>query len=295
MLEHGHYRVRWPVPEPAPRVSLIVPTRDRADLLRTCVESVLERTDYPDLELVVIDNQSREPDALAYLESLRGRERVRVLSFDAPFNYSAINNWAVSQCSGQVIGLLNNDIEVIGGDWLAEMVGHAMRPGIGAVGAMLYYPDDTIQHAGVLLGLGGVANHAYAGQPRGYPGHGARALVTQNLSSVTGACLLLRREVFERVGGLDEQLKVAFNDVDLCLRLCEAGYRNVWTPFAELYHHESASRGREDSPEKQERFLGEVRYMETRWACLLQHDPAYNPNLSLDSVNSDFAFPPRGM
>lgn len=294
LLEHGHYRVRWPVPHPAPRVSLIIPTRDRVDLLRTCVESVLGRTDYPDFEIVVIDNQSSESDALAYLASLRGRERLRVLSFDAPFNYSAINNWGVSQCSGQVICLLNNDIEVINGDWLTEMVGHALRPEVGAVGAMLYYPDDTIQHAGVLLGIGGVANHAYAGQPRGYPGHGARALVTQNLSSVTGACLVMRREVFERVGGLDEGLKVAFNDVDLCLRLCEAGYRNVWTPFAELYHHESASRGRDDLPEKRERFLSEVRCMEARWGGLLQRDPAYNPNLSLASVNSDFAFPPRG-
>jgi hypothetical protein len=173
-LPHGHYRVRWPVPEPAPKVSVIIPTRDREQLLRTCVKSVRERTRYPSVEIVVVDNQSTDPATLAYLDELR-ESGVRVLSYDAPFNYSALNNWAAAQCDGPLLCLLNNDIEVIGEEWLEEMAGHALRPGIGAVGAMLYYPDDTIQHAGVILGLGGVANHAYAGQPMGYPGHGARA------------------------------------------------------------------------------------------------------------------------
>ncbi|MDQ3288178.1 MAG: glycosyltransferase family 2 protein [Pseudomonadota bacterium] len=292
-LAHGHYRVRWPLPTMPPKVSIIVPTRDRADLLRTCVESVLGTTCYPDLELVVVDNQSSEPEALEYLESLRSVAQVRVLEFDAPFNYSAINNWAVDQCSGDVVCLLNNDIEVLSGDWLRELVSQALRPGIGAVGALLYYPDRSIQHAGVILGLGGVANHIYTGQAAGYPGHGARALVAQNLSAVTGACLVTRRAVYQQIGGLDERLQVAFNDIDFCLRLREAGYRNVWTPFAELLHHESASRGRDESPEKRERFLGEVRYMESRWGDWLQGDPAYNRNLSLNDLSSGLAFPPR--
>jgi len=292
-LSHGHYRVRWPLPEPAPRVSLLVPTRDRADLLQTCVESLLDRTDYPAFEVVVIDNGSSEPDALAYLAQLHDRDGVRVLRYDAPFNYSAINNWAAAQCTGEVIGLVNNDIEVISRDWLREMVSHAVRPEIGAVGAMLYYPDDRIQHAGVVLGIHGVAAHVYSGMPRGYPGHGGRARVAQQLSAVTGACLVVRREAYERVGGLDESLQVAFNDIDFCLRLRQAGYRNLWTPFAELYHHESASRGAEDSQDKRARFAGEVDTMLRRWGPLLQADPAWNPNLSLASLNADHAFPPR--
>jgi GT2 family glycosyltransferase len=292
-LPHGHYRVRWPLPEAPPRVSIIVPTRDRVDLLRTCIESLLGQTDYPDYEVVVVDNQSRDPEALQYLKALCDRERVRVLAFDSPFNYSAINNWAAAQCRGEVLCLLNNDIEVVSSDWLRELVSQSLRPGIGAVGAMLYYPDRTIQHAGVVLGLGGVANHIYAGQPAGHPGHGARALVAQNLSAVTGACMVVRRAIYEQVGGLDERLQVAFNDVDFCLRLLEAGYRNVWTPFAELVHHESASRGRDESPEKRARFLGEVGYMEERWGDVLLCDPAYNRNLSLADLNSGLAFPPR--
>ncbi|WP_238345789.1 glycosyltransferase family 2 protein [Luteimonas saliphila] len=293
-LSHGHYRVRWPLPTPAPRVSLLVPTRDRACLLRTCVESVFERTDYPDFEVVVIDNQSSEPDALAYLDELRLRARVRVLRFDAPFNYSAINNRAAGQCDGEILGLVNNDIEVVSPDWLREMVSHAVRPEVGAVGAMLYYPDDTIQHAGVVLGIHGVAAHVYCGMPRGYPGHGGRVRVAQQLSAVTGACLMVRRSVFEEVGGLDESLRVAFNDIDFCLRVRAAGYRNLWTPFAELYHHESASRGSEDTEEKRARFVGEVEAMLQRWGPQLLSDPAYNQNLSLSSLNSEYAFPPRG-
>ncbi len=292
-LAHGHFRVRWPLPDPAPKVSLIIPTRDRFELLRTCVESLLASTDYAPFELVVVDNQSSEPDAVAYLDELASRERVRVLRYDAPFNYSAINNWAVTQCDGELVGLVNNDIEVISPGWLSEMASHALRAEVGAVGAMLYYPNDTIQHAGVVAGVYGVAGHIYAGMPRGYHGHGARAWVAQELSAVTGACLLVRRRVFEEVGGLDEHLQVAFNDIDFCLRLREHGYHNVWTPFAELYHHESASRGSEDTDEKKARFAGEIQFMKDRWAAVLQDDPAYNPNLSLQSLNFELAFPPR--
>ncbi|MGV8931090.1 MAG: glycosyltransferase family 2 protein [Luteimonas sp.] len=291
-LSHGHYRVRWPLTAPAPKVSLIIPTRDKVELLRMCIESIFVRTAYPSFEIVVVDNQSSDPESLAYLAELEHRDRVKVLRYDAPFNYSAINNWAVSQCDGAIIGLVNNDIEVISPDWLEEMVSQAVRPGVGAVGAMLYYPNDTIQHAGVVLGVHGVAAHRYAGMPRGYPGHGGRARVAQQLSAVTGACLLVRRETFDRVDGLDESLQVAFNDIDFCLRLGEAGYRNIWTPFAELYHHESASRGSEDNDEKKQRFAGEVDLMLRRWGTKLLNDPAYNPNLSLESLHSELG-PPR--
>lgn len=292
-LSHGHYRVDWPLPEPAPRASLVIPTRDRVDLLRTCVESLLEKTDYPDFELVVVDNQSSDPAALEYLESLPARGRVRVLRYDRPFNYSAINNWAVRQCASPLVGLLNNDVEVISPGWLREMASHALRADIGAVGAKLYYPDGSIQHAGVVLGIHGVAGHVYAGAPANHPGHGGRLRVAQRMSAVTGACMVMRRAVFEEAGGLDETLAVAFNDIDLCLRLGQLGYANVWTPFAELYHHESATRGSDSRDEHRERFVGEVELMRRRWGALLECDPAYNPNLSLDSNHFALASPPR--
>ena len=294
LLDQGHYRVRWPLPQTPPLVSLIVPTRDRPDLLRTCIESLLSRTRYPAFEILVVDNQTTDPEALAYLDGLRRRERVVVLDYDAPFNYSAINNWAAARARGSVLGLINNDIEVISPGWLDEMVGQAMRPDVGAVGAMLYYPDDRIQHAGVILGLGGIANHAYVGEPAGFAGHGGRARVAQAMSAVTGACLIVRKALYEQVGGLDERLQVAFNDIDFCLRLREAGYRNLWTPFAELYHHESASRGSDEMGEKRERFLGEIALMQQRWGRLLERDPAYNPNLTLTGKGFDLADPPRG-
>ncbi len=292
-LSHGHFRVRWPLPSPPPKVSLVVPTRDKADLLKGCVESILERSTYPDLELIIVDNQSVEPETIEFLTAAARRQRVRVLRYDAPFNYSAMNNWAVARCDGRVIGLVNNDIEVISPDWLEELVSQAMRPDVGAVGAMLYYPNDTIQHAGVVLGVHGVAAHLYAGMPRGYPGHGGRARVAQSLSAVTGACLVVRREVYDQVGGLDPDLAVAFNDIDFCLRVRAAGYRNVWTPFAELYHHESASRGIEDTEQKKGRFAAEVELMQRRWGDDLAADPAYNVNLSLRSLSCELATPPR--
>ncbi|GAB2492553.1 hypothetical protein GCM10027084_01410 [Pseudoxanthomonas sangjuensis] len=294
-LSHGHYRVRWPLPESLPKVSLVIPTRDKANLLRQCIDSILQRSTYNNFEILIVDNGSSEPDAIDYLASLKGERRIRVLRYDKPFNYSAINNWAVSQCDGEVIGLVNNDIEVITPDWLEEMVSHAVRTDVGAVGAMLYYPGDTIQHAGVVLGIHGVAAHVYGGLPRGYPGHGGRARVAQGLSAVTGACLLVLRDRYELVGGLDERLAVAFNDIDFCLRLRQAGFRNVWTPFAELYHHESASRGAEDTEEKRQRFSGEIEFMCRRWGTSLQADPAYNVNLSLDSRNFELSVPPRSV
>lgn len=289
----GGYRVRRQVGDDGPLVSLVIPTRDRVELLRMSVGTILERTRYPNFEIVIVDNQSSDPETLAYMDGLQRDPRVRVVRHDAPFNYSRINNAAVRECRGSVIGLVNNDIEVIDGGWLEEMLGLALVPGYGAVGAMLYYPDDRIQHAGVVIGTGGVAGHAYVGQPRGWPGQHNRAMLAQNMSAVTAACLLVRREIFEEVGGLDEAFEVAFNDVDFCLRVAARGYLNVWTPWAELYHHESASRGYEDNPEKLARFQGEVDRIQARWGASLAWDPAYNPNLSLLDGNFDLAIPPR--
>jgi glycosyltransferase involved in cell wall biosynthesis len=290
---HGHIHVRYDVPAPCPKVSIIIPTRDGLHLLKRCVDSILDRTDYGNYEILIVDNQSRAEDTLDYFRAVVADPRVRVLAYDQPFNYSALNNYAVRHASGDLIALVNNDIEVISASWLSEMAGHALRAGTGAVGAMLYYPDDTIQHAGVVLGIGGVAGHAYCGEKRGFSGQMGRAQLTQNLSAVTAACLVIRRSIFEEVGGLDEALRVAFNDIDFCLRVRRLGYRNVWTPFAELYHHESATRGYEDSPEKKARFAGEVERMRRLWGDELDSDPAYNPNLTLTAAPFDLAFPPR--
>ncbi|OOG66469.1 hypothetical protein B0E46_02270 [Rhodanobacter sp. B04] len=289
----GVFRIRHPLPDPLPQVSIIIPTRDRADLLRQCVDSILARTTYTHYEIVVVDNQSVEPESIAYLAELATHPRVRVRRHDQPFNFSHINNAAVDGCRSELICLLNNDIEVVTPDWLEELASHAMRPHVGAVGAMLYYPDDTIQHAGVVTGVHGVAAHPYSGMPRGYAGQMARAKLTQAMSAVTAACLMVRRATYQQAGGLDPALKVAFNDIDFCLRLRQLGYTNVWTPFAELYHHESASRGREDTPEKRARFSREVEFMKRRWGSLLDHDPAYNPNLTLAGEPFTLAFPPR--
>jgi GT2 family glycosyltransferase len=275
--------VTRPCPQPAPKVSLIIPTRDRVDLLRMCIDSILERSTYPDYEILVVDNGSVQEQTHAYFRELASEPRVRVIDYPGEFNYSAINNHAARQARGQVLGLVNNDIEVITPGWMEEMVAHAMRPEIGAVGAMLYYPDNTIQHAGVMVGVGGVAAHIGSHEPRGAAGYFGRLTLTQQLSAVTAACLLVRREVFEQAQGLDEGLKVAFNDIDFCLRVRELGYRNLWTPFAELYHHESASRGLEDNPAKLARFMSEIEFMRDRWGQDLGRDPAYNPNLSLDT------------
>ncbi|WP_444888136.1 glycosyltransferase family 2 protein [Microbulbifer sp. JMSA008] len=283
------YRVRWSIPEPAPLVSLLVPTRDGIDILRPCVEAILCKTNYSNFELIILDNQSRCKETLQFLDEIRNTDsRVSVHRWDHPFNYSAINNYGVSLAKGEIIGLINNDIEPINVLWLTEMVSQAVRPEIGCVGAKLYYPNDTIQHAGVILGIGGVAGHSHKYFSRNEYGYFSRLHLVQNLSAVTAACLLLRKEVFEQVGGLDEKnLAVSFNDVDLCLKVREAGYRNLWTPYAELYHHESVSRGADNTLTKRRRAQKEAEYMRDRWGDQLDTDPAYNPNLTL--VHEDFS------
>ena len=291
--ELGFQKIQYRQQHPVAMVTLIIPTKDRADLLRMSVGSILEKTNYPSFEIIIVNNQSVEDATARYFRGIVHDKRVRVLDYDAEFNFSAINNFAAQHATGTVLGLVNNDIEVIDGEWLAEMTSHAVRPDVGAVGAKLFYPDGTVQHAGVIVGLGGVAGHAYLGESTEYAGQASRACLTQNLSAVTAACLVVKKSVFDEVGGLDESLKVAFNDVDFCLRILQAGYRNVWTPFAQLYHHESQSRGYEDTPEKRARFQSEVLFMKNRWIDELDHDRAYNPNLTLNGNAFDLAYPPR--
>jgi glycosyltransferase involved in cell wall biosynthesis len=293
LLEFNMYRVRYHLPARPPLVSLIIPTRNSLNLIKQCINS-LKKTSYPNYEIIIIDNASDDAKTLSYLKSLKSNKRINVFRDERPFNYSALNNAAVKQARGELIGLINNDIEVISGDWLTEMVSLAIQPGAGAVGAKLWYPNNTLQHGGVILGMGGVAGHSHRLLPKGGLGYFGRASILQNLSAVTAACLIVLKSSFERVGGLNEtELAVAFNDIDFCLRLREEGYRNIWTPYAELYHHESASRGFDDTPEKQARFLKEARYMMKRWDGHLLNDPAYNPNLTLDYQDFGLAWPPR--
>jgi GT2 family glycosyltransferase len=280
-LIEGMIRVRYRLPENKPLVSIIIPTRNGGRLLRQCIESINERTDYKNIEFIVVDNQSDETMTLDYLTELETQEGVKVLRYDHPFNFSAINNFAVKHAQGELLCFMNDDIEVIDPDWLGEMVSHGVRPEIGAVGARLWYPDERLQHGGVVLGLGGVAGHAMKYTTKENKGYMGRSVLIQNYTAVTAACMLLRREVFDAVGGFDsENLAVAFNDVDLCIRIYQAGFYNLWTPYADLIHHESASRGPEDTPEKQLRFTGEAEYMLDKYGPLLERDPAYNPNLT---------------
>lgn len=293
-LPNGYYRILPPaLPEP-PLVSLIIPTRNAHLLVKQCISSILEKTTYPRYEILLVDNGSDDPEALSYFAQLEKNPRIRVLRDDSPFNYSALNNRAARQAQGELIGLINNDIEVISSDWLDEMVSLALRKGVGAVGARLWYPDGTLQHGGIIIGQGGVAGHSHWKLRKEDGGYFGRAQLTQAASAVTAACLLVRTSSYWQVGGLEEaHLTVAFNDVDFCLKLHTAGYRNVWTPFAELFHHESATRGHEDTPQKKARFASEVAYMKQRWGDLLERDPYYNPNLSLVTNSFTLAWPPR--
>lgn len=267
----------------APLISLIIPTRNGLSFLRPCIESIISKTTYPNYEIIVIDNGSDDEATLLYLaDFVKRSENYRVLRDVRPFNYSALNNAAVLEAKGEFIGLINNDIEVITPDWLSEMVSIALREGVGAVGARLWYSDHKLQHGGVIVGLGGVAGHAHHSLTNEQSGYLGRALITQVFSAVTAACLIVKKSLYHSVNGLDEtNLTVAFNDVDFCLKLQAAGYRNVWTPFAELYHHESVSRGYEDTPEKKARFEREVLFMQEKWGDQLKHDPYYHPAFSL--------------
>ncbi len=291
-------RVKWPLPKKLPKVSIIIPTRNAYDLLKVTISSVLEKTQYDNYEIIIVNNQSDEKEVLEYFKELKNTDKVTVLDYDQPFNYSAINNFAVKKSHGELLAFVNNDIEVITPEWLNEMVSHALRPEIGAVGAKLYYPDHTIQHAGVFTGFGEavepVAGHAFHSLPRNGCGYRGRAIITQQLSGVTAACLVVRKNIFDEIGGFNEKdLSVAFNDVDLCLRITEKGYKNLFTPYAELYHYESATRGKDDTSEKKTRFRNEVSYMRQRWKGKLDTDPYFNPNLQQVCGNFLVRFPPK--
>lgn len=287
-------RVTFPLPEDNPLVSLIIPTRDAVELVKQCVDSILKETTYKNYEIIIVDNGSERKETFQYFDSLKDLEQVRVLRDDGTFNFSRLNNRAVAEAQGEFVGLINNDLEVINPDWLSELLSCAVLPGTGAVGARLLYPNRLLQHGGVILGIGGVAGHNQKGAAESDPGYFNRIILPQNLSAVTAACLLVRKSIYQEVGGLDEDtLAVAFNDVDFCLKVMERGYKNIYNPHAKMFHYESATRGYETTPTKFKRFENEISTMKKRWGPLLVNDPHYNPNLTVTEENFSFAFPPR--
>lgn len=282
------YRIQYKI-EGEPLISIVIPNMDHAEDLKKCIHSITTRSSWRNWEIIVVENNSREQATFDYYRTLSHRRNIRIVTWKGDFNFSSICNFGVREARGDYIVLLNNDIEVITHGWLEQMLMFAQRSDVGAVGAMLYYPDDTIQHAGLIMGIGGTAGHSHKGFRRGHYGYMLRLSLAQNLSGVTGACCMIPRRVWEKVGGLDEGFAVAFNDVDLCLRIREAGYLIVWTPYAELYHYESKSRGYENTFEKHRRFMGERDRLRMRWAETIDAgDPYYNRNLTLD--REDFSF-----
>lgn len=272
-----------------PLVSVIIANKDHRDDLMRCVESLEQESEYKNLEILIVENNSVSEEIFAYYDQVqRQYDNVRVLRYEKEFNYADIQNYAAVRAKGDYLLLLNNDTWLERPESIREMLGYCMRDEVGIVGAKLLYPDDTIQHAGVIVGLGGVADHAFTGMDKDEPGYCCRALCAQEYSAVTAACLMVKKSVYNAVGGMDVELKVAFNDVDFCLRVKEAGHKIIYNPFAVWYHDESKTRGAEDTPEKIERFRGEIEYFQRRWADFLYNgDPAYNPNLALD--RHDFA------
>ena len=268
-----------------PLVSIIIPNKDHRKDLEKCIFSIEGKSSWENREYIIVENNSTDEETFAYYESLKTKVRnLKIVTWDGPFNYSAINNFGVTFAKGEYLLFLNNDTEVITSEWIEEMAGYCMRPDVGAVGARLYYSDNTIQHAGVVLGFGGVAGHCFVQQPRTSKGYFARIITAQNYSAVTAACMMVRRDVFEKVGGFSPELAVAFNDVDFCLKVQKEGYRVVYNPYVELYHYESKSRGQEDTPEKMERFRAEIKTIEKKWPGIFtEPDPYYNPNLTLYS------------
>jgi O-antigen biosynthesis protein len=288
------HRIVWPLPRQPPVVSLIVPVGARLGLVRECLSGLLEQTDYRRLQLLPMVNAGTKPEVLPYLDEISADARVTVIDTRSDFNFSRICNMGVEHAQGEIVGLVNDDLKIIEPGWLREMVSHAVRSEIGVVGAKLYYPDDTIQHAGVIIApRASGAGHWFRHARRDAGGYDNRLLVAQNLCAVTAACMLVRKSVYRELGGMDEaNLAIAFNDVDFCLRARAKGYRVVWTPFAELYHMESASRGSDLVPEQIDRFRREVAFIAQRWSASIPSDPYYNPNLSLRGDQPDLAFPP---
>lgn len=294
-LDSKWNRISFPLPTPAPSVSIIVPTRDRADLISACVTGILYRTDYPSFELIIVDNGTKAPDALAIIESFKSDNRVRVLRDDRPFNYSRLNNYAVTTARGDILVLLNNDVEILHDDWLTELVSLASYPGIGVAGAKLVYPDLRIQHAGVTFGPDSTIQHQMRLASRNDPGPGGALTLIRSVSAVTGACLATHREIYIKVGGLNEErLRVAYSDIDLCRKVARLGLSIVWTPFVELVHHESISRGQVSTPEKAGRDSAErIAFWSMNRDLYEFPDPFHNPQIHFQNDCVDFARPPR--
>ncbi len=281
----GFYRVDYPV-QGSPLVSVVIPNKDHSDMLMRCVNSIKEKTTWKNYEIIIAENNSVQKETFDCYQKLQEDSRIRVITWEREFNYSAINNFAVREARGEYLLFLNNDVEVISEGWMTFMLGNCQREEVGIVGAKLYYPDDTIQHAGTIIGIGGIAGHAFLNMPRSRTGYLHKASIQLNVSAVTAACMMMKRSVFESLQGFEERLSVAFNDVDLCLRTVQAGYLVVYLPWAQLYHYESRSRGAEDSEEKIRRFQGEIEFMRSRWIGLLKSgDPYYNKNLTLSKWN----------
>lgn len=282
------YHIKYEI-DGNPLISVIIPNKDHTDDLDICLKSLYEKSSYKNFEVIIVENNSTEKETFEYYEAIAQKHgNIKIVKWEGNFNYSAINNFGVNYAKGEYILLLNNDVEIINGSCLEEMLMFAQRKDVGAVGAKLYYSDDTVQHAGVILGLGGTAGHAHKHFGRSHPGYMARASIAQNLTACTAACLMMRLDVFDEVGGLDESFEVAFNDVDLCMKIRKKGYLVVFTPYAELYHYESKSRGNDSTPEKLERFRGEIDRFKEKWQKQLDDgDPYYNPNLTL--TRDDFS------
>ena len=281
----GFYRVKYPV-QGNPLVSVIIPNKDEAESLKLCIESLQRTVSWENYEIIIVENNSTGRDIFAYYRELAKDARIRIVRWKSAFNYSAINNYGVKYAKGEYLLFLNNDIEALEEGWLTEMLGVCQRPEVGAVGAKLLYPDGTIQHAGTVIGIGGVAGHMFVNMPGGHSGYLHKASLMLDYSAVTAACMMMKRSLFEQLGGFEERLSVAFNDVDLCLRANETGHLVVYDSYACLRHYESKSRGAEDSPEKVRRFQEEIEFMRTRWEKLLKAgDPYYNKNLSLSKWN----------
>ena len=279
----GYYRVKYPVIG-SPMVSILIPNKDQLQTLKKCLKSIWEKTEYTNYEILIIENNSTEKETFEFYKKIDGRHHVRVLYWDKEFNYSAINNFGATQAKGEYLLLLNNDTEVITKGWMKELLSHCQRPEVGMVGAKLYFPDNTIQSAGTIIGMGGMADHAFVNMDRKKSGYMHRASIQVDMSGVTAACAMVKRSVYEEVHGLEEKLTVAFNDVDLGLKIVTAGYLIVFDPYAELYHYESKSRGVND--EKKERHAREVKYTQEKWADFLAAgDPCYNQNLTLAKHN----------
>ncbi len=283
------YRLKYKI-KGNPLISILIPCKDHAEDTEICIESILQKSTYKNYEILLVDNGSVEKDTMELFEKLAKNKRIRILHWNHPFNYSEINNYAAKEAGGEYLLLLNNDTEVITPGWMEEMLMYAQREDVGAVGAKLYYGDDTIQHAGIILGMGmdGIAGHAHYRQPKENLGYMGRLYYAQDMSAVTAACMMVKRAVYEELNGFDEAFEVAYNDVDFCMRLRKEGYLNVFTPYAELYHYESKSRGLEDTKDKRKRFEKEVKMFKERWKKELEEgDPYFNPNFDL--MRDDFA------